>query len=206
MFYPVKTPWWLKMMYPGCTWEMPEDDNAVYLTFDDGPDPVVTPFVLDMLAEYRVKATFFCIGKNVVLYPEIYDRILAEGHSVGNHTQNHLSGWKVRDDAYLNDVKEARRYIRSDLFRPPYGRATRFQMKCLRESALKMKMIMWTVLSGDFDTGINPEKCYQNVAANLRPGAIITFHDSRKAEPRLRYALPEVLKKMALEGWEGRAL
>ena len=193
-------------MYPGCTWEMPGDDNAVYLTFDDGPDPVVTPYVLDILAEYRVKATFFCIGKNVVLYPEIYGRILPEGHSVGNHTQHHLSGWKVSDDAYLKDVMEAGRYIHTNLFRPPYGRATRFQMKCLRESGMNMKMIMWTVLSGDFDKGINPEKCFRNVAGNLNPGAIITFHDSRKAEPRLRYALPEVLKMMALEGLEGRGL
>lgn len=191
-------------MYPGCTWEMPEDDNAVYLTFDDGPDPVVTPYVLDILAEYRVKASFFCIGKNVALYPEVYDRILAEGHSVGNHTQHHLSGWKVSDEAYLKDITEAGRYIQTNLFRPPYGRATRFQMKCLRESG--MKIIMWTVLSGDFDTSINPEKCFQNVAGNLKPGAIITFHDSRKAEPRLRYALPEVLKKMAFEGLEGRVL
>ena len=204
MFYPVKTPWWLKLIYPGCTWEMPGDVNAVYLTFDDGPDPVVTPYVLDILAEYRVKGSFFCIGKNVALYPEIYDRILAEGHSVGNHTQNHLSGWKVSDDAYLKDITEAGRYIQTNLFRPPYGRATRFQMKCLRESG--MKIIMWSVLSGDFDTSINPEKCFRNVAGNLKPGAIITFHDSRKAEPRLRYALPEVLKKMAFEGLEGRVL
>lgn len=192
------------MMYPGCTWEMPEDDNAVYLTFDDGPDPVVTPYVLDILAEYKVKASFFCIGKNVALYPEIYDRIMAEGHSVGNHTQHHLSGWKVSDEAYLADINEAGKYIQTNLFRPPYGRATRFQMKCLRESG--MKIIMWTVLSGDFDTSINPERCFQNVAGNLKPGAIITFHDSRKAEPRLRYALPEVLKKMAFEGLEGRVL
>jgi peptidoglycan/xylan/chitin deacetylase (PgdA/CDA1 family) len=204
MYYPVKTPWWLKLIYPGCTWEMPGDVNAVYLTFDDGPDPVVTPYVLDILAEYRVKASFFCIGKNVALYPEIYGRILAEGHSVGNHTQHHLSGWKVSDEAYFGDINEAGKYIQTNLFRPPYGRASRFQMKCLRESG--MKIIMWTVLSGDFDTGINPEKCFQNVAGNLKPGAIITFHDSRKAEPRLRYALPEVLKKMAFEGLEGRVL
>jgi peptidoglycan/xylan/chitin deacetylase (PgdA/CDA1 family) len=155
MFYPVKTPWWLKLLYPGCIWEMPEDDHAVYLTFDDGPDPVVTPYVLDMLAEYRVKATFFCIGKNVALYPGIYDRILTEGHTVGNHTQNHLSGWKVTDEAYLKDILEASRYIRTDLFRPPYGRATRFQMKCLRESGMRLKIIMWSVLSGDFDEQLN---------------------------------------------------
>jgi peptidoglycan/xylan/chitin deacetylase (PgdA/CDA1 family) len=206
MIYPVKTPWWLRQLYPDCIWEMPGDDKAVYLSFDDGPDPVVTPFVLEMLSKYKAKATFFCIGKNVVLYPEIYERILAEGHSVGNHTQHHLSGWKSSDDAYLKDVLEAGRYIHSNLFRPPYGRATRFQMKCLRESSINMKTIMWTVLSGDFDTGINPEKCFRNVARNLKPGAIITFHDSRKAETKLRYALPEVLKMMALEGLEGRGI
>jgi peptidoglycan-N-acetylglucosamine deacetylase len=206
MFYPVKTPWWLKLMYPGCIWEMPGNDNAVYLTFDDGPDPVVTPYVLDMLAEYRVKGTFFCIGKNVVLYPEIYHRIIAEGHTVGNHTQNHLSGWKESDESYLNDIVEASQYIRTDLFRPPYGRATRFQMKCLRESGLQLKIIMWSVLSGDFDERLTPEQCYHNVETHLKPGAIITFHDSRKAEPRLRYALPEVLKKMEEKKMEGKVL
>jgi peptidoglycan-N-acetylglucosamine deacetylase len=206
MFYPVKTPWWLKLMYPGCIWEMPRNDNAVYLTFDDGPDPVVTPYVLDMLAEYRVKGTFFCIGKNVVLYPEIYHRILAEGHTVGNHTQNHLSGWKESDESYLNDILEASKFIRTDLFRPPYGRATRFQMKCLRESGLRLKIIMWSVLSGDFDERLTPEQCYHNVELHLEPGAIITFHDSRKAEPRLRYALPEVLKKMDEKKMKGKVL
>jgi peptidoglycan/xylan/chitin deacetylase (PgdA/CDA1 family) len=206
MYYPVKTPWWLRQLYPSCTWEMPADQQAVYLSFDDGPDPSETAFVLDLLKAYGVKATFFCIGKNVHTYPEIYQRIIREGHRVGNHTHNHLNGWKVSDSAYFEDILEARKYIDSDLFRPPYGRATRFQMQCLGEGGLKMKIIMWSVLSGDFDTNITPEQCFENVYAHLRPGAIITFHDSRKASPRLRYALPEVLKKMSEKGLVGKGL
>jgi peptidoglycan/xylan/chitin deacetylase (PgdA/CDA1 family) len=185
---------------------MPDDQQAVYLSFDDGPDPEETIFVLDTLRAFGVKATFFCIGKNVIAYPDIYQRIIHEGHSVGNHTHNHLSGWKVSDGAYFGDVLEAGKYIHSDLFRPPYGRATRFQMHCLGKSGLKMKIIMWSVLSGDFDTELTPEQCFENVQAHLRPGAIITFHDSRKASPRLRYALPEVLKKMAEKGLVGKGL
>ena len=206
MFYPVKTPWLLKKFYSSCIWEMPGDQQAVYLSFDDGPDPEETIFVLDTLQAFGVKATFFCIGKNVIAYPEIYQRIIREGHSVGNHTHNHLSGWKVSDSAYFDDVLEAGKYIRSDLFRPPYGRATRFQMNFLRKSGLKMKIIMWSVLSGDFDTDLTPEQCFENVNLHLKPGSIITFHDSRKASPRLRYALPEVLKKMAEKGLVGKGL
>ncbi len=206
MYYPVKTPWWLRKLYPSCIWEMPDDQRAVYLSFDDGPDPEETIFVLDTLQAFGVKATFFCIGKNVIAHPEIYQRIIREGHSVGNHTHNHLSGWKVSDSAYFEDVLEAGKYIDSDLFRPPYGRATRFQMQWLGESGLKMKIIMWSVLSGDFDTDLTPEQCFDNVQANLSPGAIITFHDSRKASPRLRYALPEVLKKMTEKGLVGKSL
>jgi peptidoglycan-N-acetylglucosamine deacetylase len=206
MYYPVKTPWWLKRLYPGCIWEMPADENAVYLSFDDGPDPVVTSFVLDTLAAYQAKATFFCIGKNVSANPEVYQRIIAEGHSVGNHTQHHLSGWKVSDEIYFNDILEASKLIKSDLFRPPYGRATHFQLKCLQESALHMKVIMWTVLSGDFDSKLTTAQCLGNVISHLRPGSIITFHDSLKAEPRLRYALPEVLKKIKTMGMEAKAL
>ena len=206
MYYPVKTPWWFKQLYPHCIWEMPSDEKAIYLTFDDGPDPDVTPFVLDQLAQNESKATFFCIGKNVAAYPEIYARILAEGHRAGNHTQHHLNGWKVSDEAYLKDVFEAGKLIDSDLFRPPYGKATHFQMKCLRESEKKMRIIMWTVLSGDFDPSVKPEQCLKNVLKHIEPGSIITFHDSRKAAPKIRYALPEVLKKLRELKLAGRSL
>ncbi len=196
MFYTVKTPWWLKLLYPGCIWQLPATGNKIYLTFDDGPHPEVTPFVLDCLSKYQMKATFFCIGKNVALHPELFKRIIEEGHSVGNHTQNHLNGWKSADHQYFDDIVEANRSIPSSLFRPPYGRATWFQLNCLMSSAAKMKIIMWTVLSGDFDPELSRESCCQNVRQNLQPGNIIVFHDSKKAEEKLRYALPLVVEEI----------
>jgi peptidoglycan-N-acetylglucosamine deacetylase len=196
MFYTVKTPWWLKRLYPGCIWEMPSGENKIYLTFDDGPHPEVTPFVLDCLAKYQMKATFFCIGKNVRLYPELFKRIIDEGHRVGNHTENHLNGWKSSDREYFEDVITANGVIPSALFRPPYGRATWFQLNCLRTSSAKLKIVMWTVLSGDFDPGLSPDQCFLNVRQNLQPGNIIVFHDSKKAEEKLRYALPLVIEEI----------
>ena len=197
MFYTVKTPWWLKLLYPGCVWQMPSTQNKIYLTFDDGPHPEITPFVLDSLARHQMKATFFCIGKNVAQHPELFKRIIEEGHAVGNHTQNHLNGWKSGDREYFDDIVEANQMIKSRLFRPPYGRATWFQLRALRTSAAKMKTVMWTVLSGDFDQALSPEACFQNVRQNLQPGNIVVFHDSKKAEERLRYALPLVIEEIA---------
>src|SRR6187402_2284495 len=134
MFYLVKTPWWLKKWYRGLVWDIPPaaGEKVLYLTFDDGPHPVATPFVLDVLRDHGARATFFCIGKNVQAYPQIYRRILEEGHRVGNHTQHHLNGWKTGDAAYLEDVAVAARYIDADLFRPPYGRISKFQASLLQ--------------------------------------------------------------------------
>ena len=193
MFYFVKTPWLLKKSYPSYCWDIPSDDKTIYLTFDDGPHPNATPFVLDQLKKYQAKATFFCIGKNVVSYPDIYARILHEGHRVGNHTQNHLNGWKSSDSKYLSNVEEAAKYIDSNLFRPPYGRITRFQAACLQKSKAQYKIIMWDVLSADFDLDISAEKAAKNVINNSKNGSIIVFHDSEKAFVRLETALPMVL-------------
>src|SRR5687768_15318854 len=119
MHYPVLIPWWLQKIYPSCVWKLPAANNEVYLTFDDGPHPDITPFVLDYLGRYEMKATFFCIGNNVRLYPGVFERIQAEGHAIGNHTYNHLNGWKTKDEVYFEDVIKAHELVKTDLFRPP---------------------------------------------------------------------------------------
>lgn len=203
MKYLIKTPWLLKKIFPNYLWSIETKEKQLFLTFDDGPHPVATPFVLDQLKLYNAKATFFCIGKNVVVYPEIYKRILSEGHSVGNHTFNHLNGWKTKDEIYLKDVAEASNYIDSNLFRPPYGRINVFQAKNLQPVLNNKKpiIVMWDVLSADFDTSVTPQKCLEHVLLRSKPGSIIVFHDSEKAFPRLEYALPRVLKHFSDKGF-----
>jgi len=205
MFYFVKTPWWLKQLYRGLVWQIPSTQPVLYLTFDDGPHPVATPFVLDELAKYGGKATFFCIGKNVEAYPQVYHRILMEGHRVGNHTQDHVNGWKVDDKRYLENVRDAARSIDSDLFRPPYGRIGTMQAKILREK-LSYTIIMWEVLSADFDRSLGGKDCARHVTRHARPGSIVVFHDSEKAWDRLRVALPVVLKHFSDLGYRFEAI
>lgn len=200
-FYTVKTPWLLKKLYPGCIWHINTKEKIIYLSFDDGPHPIATPFVLETLATYHAKASFFCIGKNVVLYPEIYKRILNEGHAIGNHTFNHLNGWKTGDAEYFANIAEASMHIDSKLFRPPYGKISAFQVRHLKEDPLQYKIIMWDVLSADFDTKITPEQCSYNVNRHARNGSIVVFHDSEKAFPRLKLALPECLAFFTKKGF-----
>ena len=206
MFYLVKTPWWLKKIYPGLVWQMPAEEKTIYLSFDDGPHPEITPFVLEQLKRYDARATFFCIGKNVNEYPQIYRQILIEGHRVGNHTQNHLNGWKVADDRYIANVLEAAKYIDSDLFRPPYGRIGALQSRLLREAPYNYKIVMWEVLSGDFDLSLNAQQCAENVTRRARSGSIVVFHDSEKAFDRLKDALPLVLEYFAGKGYKFAAI
>ncbi|MES2777037.1 MAG: polysaccharide deacetylase family protein [Bacteroidota bacterium] len=209
MFYLTHTPWWLKKIYPTCTWEIPVNDKTVFLTFDDGPHATATPFVLQQLHQYNAKASFFCIGKNVVKHPEIFEQLKAAGHTVGNHTMNHANGWKTADEDYLKEISDAAAFIHSGLFRPPYGRIKRSQIQRLHTSEIrnqKSEIIMWTILSGDFDTGIDGEKCFQNVIKSIRPGSIIVFHDSQKAFPRLEYALPKLLGWLKENGYESKAI
>lgn len=202
MFYLAKTPKWVRKLFTGSIWEMPETPKAIYLTFDDGPDPLVTPFVLDELHKFNAKATFFCIGKNVAGHSATFKRILDQGHAVGNHTHTHLDGWKTPNVKYLQNILEARNYIDSHLFRPPYGRITRKQRKLLMQQDEPFTIIMWSVLSGDFDVNITPEKCCKNVLDNAKSGSVIVFHDSEKAYERLQYTLPAVLKYFSERGYE----
>ncbi len=205
--YLLQTPKLLRAMAPSfAEWEMPADaaQPAVYLTFDDGPHPTATPFALEQLARYGAQATFFCVGKNVVEYPELYDQILAAGHSTGNHTHNHLKGWRTNTKTYIEDTLSAARFINSKLFRPPYGRIKRMQATRLHEAGYRL--IMWSLLSGDFDTGLSPQRCLENVVFNLKPGHIVVLHDSTKAWDRMSYVLPRVLEHCKKNGWALKAL
>ena len=208
MFYFVKTPGWLKKIYDSYIWSVPASDKILYLTFDDGPHPEATAFVLKELKKHSALATFFCIGKNVVAYPGIYKQIVDEGHSVGNHTYNHLNGWKTNNDDYLKDIALAAHEIDSDLFRPPYGRITSFQAKNLKPvmKGKDPKVIMWDVLSGDFDIDCTPQQCLANVLFASVSGSIIIFHDSEKAFPKLKYTLPRMLNHFSEKGYLFKAL
>ncbi len=204
--YLVKAAWWLKAIYPSYIWHIEEAEKVMYLTFDDGPHATVTPFVLQQLQQYNAKATFFCIGKNVVEQPTIYQQILNDGHSIGNHTHNHLNGWKTNDASYLNNIKLAEQSIQSNLFRPPYGRIKKSQAKQLMLRNTNMKIVMWDVLSGDFDTQLSPQKCLDNVLKNVTQGSIVVFHDSEKAFERLQYALPKTLEHFSNLGYTFKAI
>ncbi len=207
MFYFVKTKWWLKKIYPSLVWNMPGNEKTLYLTFDDGPRETATPYALNQLKQYNAKATFFCIGKNVVSHPEIYKRVLEDGHTVGNHTYNHLNGWKTKSEEYLQNIQEAAKCINSNLFRPPYGRITKQQIKLLKQNpSTSFSIIMWDVLSGDFDVNLAPEACLQNVLKGAQPGSIIVFHDSEKAYDRMSYALPHLLEHFSKQGYAFKAL
>lgn len=177
------------------------DEKILYLSFDDGPHPAATPWVLDVLREYDARATFFCIGKNVKGYAQIFKDVLMAGHRVGNHTYDHVNGWKTEDGKYLDNIREAAQLIDSDLFRPPYGRIKRFQAMLLRGAQHPYRVIMWDVLSADFDKKISGTRCARNVIRYARPGSIVVFHDSEKAFDRLRVALPAVLEHFSGLGY-----
>ena len=194
------------------TWRFFDTKKEIYLTFDDGPTPEITQFVLSELKKYNAKATFFCIGKNIKRHPNIFKQIISDGHSIGNHTQNHFNGWKNTTEDYLENVLECNKTItqlnnytiKQQLFRPPYGKIKKSQAKEILKKGYKI--IMWDVLSADFDTTISKEKCLQNVLKNTKNGSIIVFHDSVKAFPRMEYALPKFLKSFSEKGFIFRAI
>lgn len=199
--YLIKTPWWLKKLYPGCLWDMSKSGKTLYLTFDDGPHPEITAFILEELKKYNARATFFCIGENVARYPDVYQRLITEGHVVGNHTQHHINGWKSSQRDYISDVKAAGNFIDSRLFRPPYGRMKKSQMKSLIRE-LHMTIVMWNILAGDWDATVSPEKCYDRIKNKITPGNIIVLHDSEKAWERMSYILPRLLEDFTRSGYQ----
>lgn len=189
--YLVKTPNFIQNLFPNFTWNIPTKEKKLYLTFDDGPIPEVTTWVLDTLREYDAKGTFFCVGDNIRKYPTIFKQIKEEGHSVGNHTFNHLNGWQTENIEYFHNVRHCAKLTKTVLFRPPYGRIKPKQAQFLQRH---YRIVMWDVLSGDFDKSVNGETCYRNVINNANPGSIVVFHDSVKAESKIKYALPKVLE------------
>ncbi len=209
-----RTPFFLPLLYPSLIWRMPSTHNELYLTFDDGPVSGPTEFVLDTLKKFDAKATFFCIGENIRKHPEVFKKIVGHRHTIGNHTFNHLNGWKTKTKDYSHNVKlcnaEIAMHVRNGfqnpvnckIFRPPYGRISRNQIKELAE----FKIIMWDVLSVDYDKKLSPEKCLKNTIAVSRSGSIIVFHDSYKAEKNLRFVLPRFIEYYAGLGFTFKAL
>ena len=201
--YFIKTPEILKHLYPNQVWSYPDSGKKIYLTFDDGPTPHITDWVLQELKKYSAKATFFVVGENAEKYPRIIKQIKAEGHAIGNHTYRHLNGWQTRTNIYLKDILHCDEIVPSRLFRPPYGRITRSQTRIMMK---RYRVIMWDVLSGDFDSDISKEKCLKNVLDNTVPGSIIVFHDSVKAADRMQFALTGVLDHFVHKGFSFQKL
>jgi len=213
IFFPVKIPWLIKRLFPSYVWDFSSKKKTLYLTFDDGPTPEITKWTLNTLKEYNAKATFFCIGSNVEKHPEIFHQVLNEGHTIGNHTQTHLKGWKSETDTFLENVKKAETVINKELkkskqkvslFRPPYGQLKRSQGKAIIK--LGYKIIMWSVISYDWEQEVSQEDCLKNVLKKARNGHIVVFHDSLKASKNMMYVLPKVLEHYSKKGYSFRAI
>jgi peptidoglycan/xylan/chitin deacetylase (PgdA/CDA1 family) len=201
--YLVKTPKFVPPLFPNYTWKISTKKKMIYLTFDDGPVPEVTPWILDQLAKFKAKATFFCVGENVKKHPDIFQRIKDEGHSVGSHTFNHCNGWITDNVPYYHNVRYAAQLVGTELFRPPYGRIKRKQAQFLQRH---YRIVMWDVLSGDFDQDLQPPEVAQNVIKNAKAGSIVVFHDSIKALKNVKGALPSVLEYFSEKGFTFDAL
>ena len=201
--YLVKTPTIIQNLFPNFIWKMPANEKVIYLTFDDGPIPEVTPWVLEQLAEYEAKATFFCVGDNIAKHPKEFSQVIHAGHTVGNHTYHHLNGWTTDNLPYFHNVRHCARLVKSDLFRPPYGRLKPKQAMFLQRH---YRIIMWDVLSGDFDQNLSPEACLQNVVRKTKAGSIVVFHDSQKAKKNLQYVLPRMLEHFSNLGYKFKQL
>lgn len=199
----VHLPKWITSMFPLAIWSIPTGEQVLYLTFDDGPVPEVTPQVLAILRENGIKATFFCVGDNVAKYPELFKQIKDEGHSVGNHTFNHVRGFKTKNSAYLENIEKANILIKSKLFRPPHGTLKKSQYKVVIQ---KYKLVMWDVISCDYDPSLKPEQCLNNVINFVRDGSIITFHDSVKAKNNVLTALPKAIEILKAQGYQFRKI
>jgi len=204
--YWVKTHKLIKKLFSGFVWDITGRAKTVYLTFDDGPIPEATPWVLDVLREHNIKATFFCIGDNIQKHPDAFQQVISDGHTIGNHTFNHLNGWNTDKETYVSNFEKCEKAIQekysgtAKLFRPPYGKIKNAQAKIVRQQGYKI--IMWDVLSADFDQSITSQQCLLNVTNNVSNGSIIIFHDSIKASANLRYALPEAIKYLKKNNYE----
>lgn len=198
-----KIPRIVKKFYPGLIWNFTTDHRAVYLTFDDGPTIDVTLEVIEILKQYNIQATFFCIGRNVERNPDIFQVLIETGCAVGNHTYSHIKGWKTSDPDYFSDIELASRYIQSNLFRPAYGQIKPSQTRHLR---LYYRIIMWSLMSYDFHPEMTKEKCLNHVIKNTKPGSILVFHDSIKASENMLYTLPRALEYFIAQGFEFKTI
>lgn len=199
------SPFWLKALFPRFVWHVPTSEKTIFLTFDDGPIPDITENVLEILGKYNAKATFFSIGDNVRKHPHVFERVKSGGHSIGNHTFNHMNGWKTEDAAYLENIRKCtdQLNLETKLFRPPYGRIKKSQSSVVLQDK---QIIMWDVLSGDFSPQITPEICLKKTLQHTRPGSIILFHDSIKASKNMLYALPRYLEHFTERDYRFEAL
>ncbi len=198
----LKPPKFLRRLMPDLIWEI-EDPDSLFLTFDDGPTPGITEWILATLDKYNAKATFFLLGRNVELYPELYRQIVEAGHAVGNHTYSHQRGWKMSLERYVEDVEFGSTYIDSNLFRPPYAQITPSQARFLGR---RYKLVMWDVLSRDYSNKVSPKGCLQNVTKYLEAGSVVVFHDSEKSFRNMSYALPRTLEHATKLGLKCRKI
>jgi peptidoglycan/xylan/chitin deacetylase (PgdA/CDA1 family) len=199
----VSLPTFLRWIYPSAIWNLPSERKVLYLTFDDGPNPVVTEKILELLEEYDAKATFFCIGKNIEQHPELFKLVKSKGHHIGSHTYSHINGWKSNSKDYLTDYQKGCDLASSNLFRPPYGRILLNPLQTIQKQD---KVIMWDILSKDYDASITPETVLNNVLRNIKPGAIIVFHDSEKAKKNVLAVLPQLLQYLKQQGYTMEAI
>jgi len=196
--YFLTSQWFIKIFYPSLVWNIPTKEKTIFLTFDDGPTPEITEKVLDLLKQYNAKATFFCLGKNVAAHQDIYQSIINQGHATGNHSYNHLHGWKTDDAIYFDDVQKCNEEVNSHLFRPPYGRIKFSQIKKLKQN---YKIIMWDILSGDFDKNLSKEKSLSVLLNNIRKDSIVVYHDSIKGSEKMFHSLPIILEQFSAKGF-----
>ena len=193
MYYFVNTPKFIQSLFSSLTWKIPSNERIVYLTFDDGPTKEVTSSLLEILNKEKVKATFFCVGKNVEKHPDLFQEIKLQGHGVGNHSNTHINGWKTNKKQYLEDIDAADKLINSGLFRPPYGKLNWKSKKVLQK---KYKIIMWDVAGGDFDKTLSVKKVIENVTHNVKPGSIVVLHDNQKFKETILSVLPVIIKEL----------
>ncbi len=204
---PTKTPYFLKFLFPKYTWDFfnISKEKTIYLTFDDGPTPEVTEFVLKQLNQYGAKATFFCIGENIKKHPTIFNKIIEEDHSIGNHTMNHLKAWKNDTATYIENISACEKQIskhttvKNKLFRPPYGQISKSKLGIIQK--LGYEVILWDIVAKDWKKSLSPQQCAKNVINNSQNGSILVFHDSIKAYRNLKYTLPKVLAYFTNEGY-----